>query len=101
MKQVSQMGIIFLTVSLLLFHSLTSARPLPPLQGNQIVKANDQITQSLPSINVEDEEDLVNLMGMEECDEKDEDCIKRRMVAEAHLDYIYTQHHKPKGSSAP
>ncbi|KAE9465535.1 hypothetical protein C3L33_02550, partial [Rhododendron williamsianum] len=66
---------------------------------NQIVKGNE-ITQSLPSINVEDE-DLVNLMGMEECDEKDEDCIKRRMVAEAHLDYIYTQRHKPKGSPAP
>ncbi|KAI8563138.1 hypothetical protein RHMOL_Rhmol03G0089500 [Rhododendron molle] len=99
MKQVSQMGIIFLTVSLLLSHSLTSARPLPPLQGNQLVKANE-ITQSLPSIDVDDE-DLVNLMGMEECDEKDEDCIKRRMVAEAHLDYIYTQRHKPKGSSTP
>ncbi|KAF7147298.1 hypothetical protein RHSIM_Rhsim03G0081200 [Rhododendron simsii] len=100
MKQVSQMGIIFLTVSLLLSHSLTSARPLLPLQGNQMVKANE-ITQSLPSINVEDEEDLVNLTGTEECDEKDEDCIKRRMVAEAHLDYIYTQRHKPKGSSTP
>ncbi|KAG5556648.1 hypothetical protein RHGRI_007055 [Rhododendron griersonianum] len=99
MKQISQMGIIFLTVFLLLSHSLTSARPLSPLQGNQIVKGNE-ITQSLPSINVEDE-DLVNLMGMEECDEKDEDCIKRRMVAEAHLDYIYTQRHKPKGSPAP
>lgn len=34
-------------------------------------------------------------MGIEECEEKDEGCFKRRMVAEAHLDYIYTQH-KPK-----
>ncbi|KAK9921168.1 hypothetical protein M0R45_029690 [Rubus argutus] len=39
--------------------------------------------------------DPINLMGSEECDEKDEECLKRRMVAEAHLDYIYTQHHKP------
>lgn len=42
----------------------------------------------------------VQLMGTseeEECrDEKDEECMKRRMMAEAHLDYIYTQHHKPK-----
>lgn len=34
-------------------------------------------------------------MGIEECEEKDEVCLKRRMIAEAHLDYIYTQH-KPK-----
>ncbi|KAM2685811.1 hypothetical protein EV2_008772 [Malus domestica] len=39
--------------------------------------------------------DLVNLMGSEECDEKDEECLRRRMIAEAHLDYIYTQNHKP------
>lgn len=35
------------------------------------------------------------LMGLEKCHENDEECLKRRMVAEAHLDYIYTQHHKP------
>lgn len=40
-------------------------------------------------------EDVLNLMGLEKCHEKDEECLKRRMVAEAHLDYIYTQHHKP------
>jgi hypothetical protein len=35
-------------------------------------------------------------MGSEECyDEKDEECSRRRMIAEAHLDYIYTQDHKP------
>ncbi|CAI0466213.1 unnamed protein product [Linum tenue] len=46
------------------------------------------------------EEDFSTLMGAEEmekaegvCEEKDED-LKRRMVVEAHLDYIYTQHHK-------
>ncbi|CAN6586948.1 hypothetical protein C1H46_020897 [Malus baccata] len=40
-------------------------------------------------------DDLVNLMGAEECDENDEECLQRRMIAEAHLDYIYTQNHKP------
>ncbi|CAH8267427.1 unnamed protein product [Arabidopsis lyrata] len=41
------------------------------------------------------EEDSVNkLMGMEYCGEGDEECLKRRMMTESHLDYIYTQHHK-------
>ncbi|CAN4120433.1 unnamed protein product [Withania somnifera] len=39
---------------------------------------------------------LNRLMGLEEysCeDENDQECIKRRVLEEAHLDYIYTQHH--------
>ncbi|KAB2607721.1 hypothetical protein D8674_010889 [Pyrus ussuriensis x Pyrus communis] len=40
-------------------------------------------------------DDIANLMGAEECDENDEECLQRRMIAEAHLDYIYTQNHKP------
>ncbi|XP_039015216.1 putative phytosulfokines 6 [Hibiscus syriacus] len=40
--------------------------------------------------------ELMNqLMGMEACDEGDDGCLKRRIIAEAHLDYIYTQHNKP------
>ncbi|XP_039002675.1 putative phytosulfokines 6 isoform X2 [Hibiscus syriacus] len=39
--------------------------------------------------------ELMNLMGMEACDEGDDGCLKRRIIAEAHLDYIYTQHHQP------
>ncbi|KAF2300741.1 hypothetical protein GH714_015647 [Hevea brasiliensis] len=35
------------------------------------------------------------LMGSEVCETGDEECFKRRLVSEAHLDYIYTQHHKP------
>lgn len=38
---------------------------------------------------------LLQLMGLEVCVDGDEDCLKRRVIAEAHLDYIYTQHHKP------
>ncbi|CAI0544519.1 unnamed protein product [Linum tenue] len=38
---------------------------------------------------------MEGLMGMEEekCEggEMEEDCVTRRVVAEAHLDYIYTQ----------
>ncbi|KAL3620165.1 hypothetical protein CASFOL_035077 [Castilleja foliolosa] len=36
------------------------------------------------------------LMGLdEECKNEDEDCLKRRAIEEVHLDYIYTQPHKP------
>uniref|UniRef100_A0A1J3J7Z1 Phytosulfokine n=1 Tax=Noccaea caerulescens TaxID=107243 RepID=A0A1J3J7Z1_NOCCA len=36
------------------------------------------------------------LMGEEKCEESDEECMKRRMITESHLDYIYTQsHNKP------
>ncbi|KAH7671448.1 Phytosulfokine protein [Dioscorea alata] len=39
---------------------------------------------------------LSNLMELEKCETTgDEECMKRRMMDEAHLDYIYTQHHKP------
>ncbi|XP_060168827.1 phytosulfokines 2-like [Lycium barbarum] len=40
--------------------------------------------------------DINKLMGLEEysCEDQDEDeCLKRRVLEEAHLDYIYTQHH--------
>lgn len=40
-------------------------------------------------------------LGMEECHENDGACLKRRMVAEAHLDYIYTQPHKPNANALP
>ncbi|KAK3443827.1 putative phytosulfokines 6 [Eucalyptus grandis] len=35
-----------------------------------------------------------NLMGEEICDDGEEECLKRRFMSEAHLDYIYTQQHK-------
>lgn len=43
------------------------------------------------------------LMGLDECKEVDEECLKRRMISEAHLDYIYTQRHKPykSGNTSP
>lgn len=58
--------------------------------GDQRVKADE--------IHPAKEEDFSNLMGMEteECKKGDEECMARRMVDEAHLDYIYTQkHHHP------
>lgn len=35
-----------------------------------------------------------NMMGLEHCEDGNEECVRRRMIADAHLDYIYTQHHK-------
>lgn len=43
---------------------------------------------------------FIQLMGSEECDKEDEECSRRRMIAEAHLDYIYTQH-KPSYKQEP
>ncbi|KAG6523651.1 putative phytosulfokines 6 [Zingiber officinale] len=43
-----------------------------------------------------DEEDSnwENLIEMEKCEDGNEECLKRRVLLyEAHLDYIYTQHH--------
>ncbi|XP_015078621.2 putative phytosulfokines 6 [Solanum pennellii] len=42
---------------------------------------------------METNDSLNKLMGLEECVEEDGECMKRRVVAEAHLDYIYTQNH--------
>ncbi|XP_009621063.1 putative phytosulfokines 6 [Nicotiana tabacum] len=87
-----QRNILFLlTLLVLLISYTTSARLLPTSsQDNQKIKSNG-ISYPISS----QVEDFTDLMGIEECEEKDEGCFKRRMVAEAHLDYIYTQH-KPK-----
>ncbi|KAK9168419.1 hypothetical protein Syun_000559 [Stephania yunnanensis] len=37
-----------------------------------------------------EQENSLESMGMEKCGVKDEECLKRRMMGEAHLDYIYT-----------
>ncbi|KAG6479802.1 hypothetical protein ZIOFF_063276 [Zingiber officinale] len=36
-----------------------------------------------------------NLAGTEGCKDGNEECLDRRVMYEAHLDYIYTQH-RPK-----
>ncbi|CAN4121420.1 unnamed protein product [Withania somnifera] len=79
---------------LLLISYTTSARLLPTTnyQENKKIESNGIISHPVSS---QVQEDFNDLMGIEECEEKDEVCVKRRMIAEAHLDYIYTQH-KPK-----
>ncbi|KAK8502248.1 hypothetical protein V6N13_103595 [Hibiscus sabdariffa] len=83
----------FLVLAYLLLSSLsTSARlPLQINHGEEKVNTNGMIIQA------DAKEDLPDLIGAEEwgCQEKDEECEKRRLIQEAHLDYIYTQNHKP------
>ncbi|OAY42851.1 putative phytosulfokines 6 [Manihot esculenta] len=84
---------IFFLLLLLLLSSASARLLLPP---RLVEKASYEITK-LPITSFSGKkEDVSSLMGLEEdeCDERDEECLKRRMVAEAHLDYIYTQHHK-------
>ncbi|GMG98477.1 hypothetical protein Nepgr_000317 [Nepenthes gracilis] len=54
----------------------------------------NEITGRVSNVEEEDD-DLFKLMGMEVCENGEEECLKRRMESEAHLDYIYTQHHRP------
>ncbi|KAK2643549.1 hypothetical protein Ddye_025312 [Dipteronia dyeriana] len=64
--------------------------------GQEEIKLIKEIPSSQDSLQVmEDIESINELMGMEVCDNEDEECFKRRIISEAHLDYIYTQHHKP------
>ncbi|NP_001234797.1 putative phytosulfokine peptide precursor [Solanum lycopersicum] len=87
-----QKNIFFLLslMVLLLISYTTTARLLPTINSQE---SNGIISNNPISSQVQ--EDFNDLMGIEECEEKDEICFKRRMTAEAHLDYIYTQH-KPK-----
>ncbi|XP_073157913.1 putative phytosulfokines 6 [Henckelia pumila] len=84
MKEIAKITVLSLFILLIISH--TSARLHPTHQGDSTeIKLDETISV---------EEDFSSLMGMEECGDKDEECLKRRMVAEAHLDYIYTQRHK-------
>ncbi|TKY53051.1 putative phytosulfokines 6 [Spatholobus suberectus] len=88
--------IVLLFFVLLLSSFLVSARllepPKGPRQDEKEVEVNDD---AIPHSFAELKDDMEELMGSEECYMKDEECISRRMMVEAHLDYIYTQHHKP------
>ncbi|MBA0850452.1 hypothetical protein Goshw_029974 [Gossypium schwendimanii] len=78
---------------LLLCSSSVSARLLLQINnhGEKELKANEMMMM----IQADRKDDFSELMGAEVCYEKDEECVKRRMMADAHLDYIYTQNHKP------
>ncbi|CAJ2660126.1 unnamed protein product [Trifolium pratense] len=76
----------------LLSSSLLFARPLTSEQEPNT--KFDEVSREDFVLEVEGSDSL-KLMEMENCNIEDEECMQRRMTLEAHLDYIYTQHHKP------
>ncbi|KAJ0083857.1 hypothetical protein Patl1_30491 [Pistacia atlantica] len=79
---------------LLIFSSNTSARFILQKQGLEEVKVKE-FASEVSTEQVEVSESMHNLMGIEACENGDEECLKRRLISEAHLDYIYTQELKP------
>ncbi|XP_008804394.2 putative phytosulfokines 6 [Phoenix dactylifera] len=92
MKHTSRFHVLLpllLLVIILSVHTTRASRLLQqPEPGRQDVRVDDL---PLPGDAAEMEEKY----SRQECQEEDEECLKRRMISEAHLDYIYTQHHKP------
>ncbi|KAK7392566.1 hypothetical protein VNO78_21009 [Psophocarpus tetragonolobus] len=91
MKQQTVLLFSVLLLSSFLVSSRLLEPPKGPRQGEKKVEVNDN---AIPQLFAELKDDM-ELIGSEECYMKDEECISRRMMVEAHLDYIYTQHHKP------
>ncbi|XP_058197763.1 putative phytosulfokines 6 [Rhododendron vialii] len=95
MKQSLHSAALLLSLLLLITTSQALARFLATKQGEEEPRVNE-ITTGVTSPTETEEDDSMNLMGiLEDCHGGDEECVKRRMDAEAHLDYIYTQHLKP------
>ncbi|KAG8644708.1 putative phytosulfokines 6 [Manihot esculenta] len=89
MKQSFYNSLLLILLLFLFYSSKLNARHMPSKDGKEEVNLNAMMISS--------EESLLQmeLMGLEMCENGDEECFKRRIVSEAHLDYIYTQHHKP------
>ncbi|OMO90219.1 Phytosulfokine [Corchorus olitorius] len=89
MKQSFLSGALLLFFLILISSSHLSARSIANKQGKEEIVELSQITD------MEDIELMNQLMGVEVCKSGDEECLKRREISEVHLDYIYTQQHKP------
>ncbi|XP_039014202.1 putative phytosulfokines 6 [Hibiscus syriacus] len=88
MKQSFLSSLLLLFLVFLYSSSHLSSRLIADKPGKEEVELT-QITY------MEDTEVMNQLFGVEACDTGDDECLRRRMISEAHLDYIYTQHHKP------
>ncbi|TYI73323.1 hypothetical protein E1A91_D07G122200v1 [Gossypium mustelinum] len=85
MKQSFLFTALLLFFLILISSSYLSARFLENKQEVELSQVTDR-----------EEFELMNqLMGVEDCDVGDDGCLRRRLISEAHLDYIYTQHRKP------
>ncbi|XP_015873446.1 putative phytosulfokines 6 isoform X2 [Ziziphus jujuba] len=95
MKQGALSTVLLLFLILIISSSKSSARFLTTKQGGEDQTLNEIIISGTSDLVELEDSESANLMGVEECKKEDDECLKRRIIAEAHLDYIYTQHHKP------
>ncbi|XP_055830635.1 putative phytosulfokines 6 [Solanum dulcamara] len=97
MKQLSiSCFLLFLIIFLFVFLSPASSSRYFLSTTSEVKEdvKHEEVNLSLySSVDHMETNDSLNLMGLEECKEEDGECMKRRVVAEAHLDYIYTQDH--------
>ncbi|XP_027344163.1 phytosulfokines 3-like isoform X2 [Abrus precatorius] len=93
MKLSFHLGALLFFLFFLVSSSQLFARPLTIEQGRNRSKLNGGSWENFV-LGLEGGESF-KLLGMEDCNSGDEECLQRRMTLEAHLDYIYTQHHKP------
>ncbi|KAJ6708148.1 PHYTOSULFOKINES 3 [Salix viminalis] len=95
MKQNLHYKALLLFLLVLVHSSKLSARFLLAKQGRDDLNLKEITSEGTPA-QTDDSELITNqLMGLELCQSGDDECFKRRIIAEAHLDYIYTQHRKP------
>ncbi|KAI3688127.1 hypothetical protein L1987_81835 [Smallanthus sonchifolius] len=99
MKHSFRCSVPFIFLLSLIAFSHTSARFLHTKPGENKMKLDESINISGSGNSLVDFETTLDsfndVMGFEDCGSGDEECLKRRVLADAHLDYIYTQHHKP------
>ncbi|CAO2143274.1 unnamed protein product [Urochloa humidicola] len=90
------LAVLALLLLICFFHSAAAARPLPvavPLvhqDGEPVLQKDAAGNGDELPVSVAAEE-----MGAEEeaaCEEGNDECMQRRLLHDAHLDYIYTQH---------
>ncbi|KAJ9177983.1 hypothetical protein P3X46_009905 [Hevea brasiliensis] len=88
MKQSFHHSVLLLFLLFLFHSSKLYASTMTSKEGKEEVNLNAMTSSEDSLVQME-------LMGSEVCESGDEECFKRRIVLDAHLDYIYTQHHKP------
>ncbi|CAN6339631.1 unnamed protein product, partial [Urochloa humidicola] len=110
MRRCSRISSLLAALALLLllcfFHGAAAARPLPvavPLvhqeNGSKVAADGDPVLQKDAagngdelSVSVAAEEMGAAEVEEPACEEGNDECMQRRLLHDAHLDYIYTQH---------
>ncbi|OEL29459.1 hypothetical protein BAE44_0009523 [Dichanthelium oligosanthes] len=94
----SPLGALALLLLLVCFFHCAAAAPLLPATVPPLVHQDNGVKSALDGLGAAvsgDELSVSEMMGAEEeepaCEANDE-CMQRRLLRDAHLDYIYTQH---------